>query len=390
MKRYFVLALALVVFAIAPVMADVAISGEYDMSGVWNTGDEEYAADTDKMEFDVKATLDDYNTFKFELEEDGNDHTAGKASILDEPLTINYIELTTDWGKYFGFADKGFGMTTSVGLKDFGYSEMVDFTGYELEYSDRAYVNKNDAMRVDFDIMGIVKPYYAMNLDTYQAGSQGASWLIGSVVDLNSLEVPVAIEAYFVSNNKVVVDGDDELNKMFGVEALYSDDVVEGVTLTAGAHFLMTYADYSEFTDLLPAYDEWWSQYGIGVGASAYGATVNLSMRGYFVGSDADDAGADGSYAFSMLGIDADYEILEWLGINGGMLFAMGDYATDMTEDETFLGAEFGLYLKPGKGAKYSLGYIAINEDAGGNYISLTPDSYTEKGGLYFKVNVDY
>ena len=39
MKKYFVLALALMAFAVAPVMADVALSGEYNYSAAYNTGD---------------------------------------------------------------------------------------------------------------------------------------------------------------------------------------------------------------------------------------------------------------------------------------------------------------------------------------------------------------
>ncbi len=39
MKKYFVLALALMAFAVAPVMADVALSGEYNYSAAWDTSD---------------------------------------------------------------------------------------------------------------------------------------------------------------------------------------------------------------------------------------------------------------------------------------------------------------------------------------------------------------
>jgi hypothetical protein len=125
MKKYFVLALALIAFAVAPVMADVAISGEFDYSGVWNTSDEEYAGEVDKMEFDVKAAVDEFNTLKFELEDD---QKGPDDNIRDEPLTLNYVHLITDWGKYFGI--EGFGIMSTVGIDDFGYRETVDFTGY--------------------------------------------------------------------------------------------------------------------------------------------------------------------------------------------------------------------------------------------------------------------
>ncbi len=393
MKKYFVLALALIAFAVAPVMADVAISGEYDMSGVWNAGDKQYAGTTDKMELDIKAALDDFNTFKYELEDDKTE-TANKTSILDEPLTINYVEVITDWGKYFGFADKGFNVVTTVGMDDFGYAELVDFTGYELEYSDFAFLGKGDAVKFDFDIMGIVKPYYAMHLDTFGEGttdsSNGASWIIGSVVDLASV-APVSFDVYYMSAGDLTTnDGKQELNKMFGFEVLYSGEVADGVELTAGGFVNMAYTEYDEF-------DTTW---GAAVAGSAYNATVSLGMRGYFLGSDAADV-ADGSYGLSLLSVEAGYDVIEWLGLEGGMLFALGDYATDAVADETFLGAEFGVYVKPGKGAKYSFGYVTVNEDAifkGEDVayssvtgdITKTPNALTDKGGLYFKVNVDY
>ena len=79
------------------------------------------------MELDFKATLDDYNTFKFELEEAGDDQ-AGEVDVLDEALAINYIKVMTDWGKYFGFAESGFGMSTTVGMFDVETKETADFT----------------------------------------------------------------------------------------------------------------------------------------------------------------------------------------------------------------------------------------------------------------------
>ena len=381
MKKYFVLALALIAFAVAPVMAEVAVSGEYDFSAAWNTGDQEYASKTNKMEFDVKAVMDDYNTFKFELEEGGLDLAEGENSILDEPLTLNYAHVITDWGKYFGTADKGFGIVSSVGLYNYGYSETVDFTGYELEYSDAAYLTKNDAMRLDFDIMGIVKPYFAMNFDTYS--DNGTSWLIGSTVDY----APVFVEVYYMSDGDFTdVDGKEVLNSMFGLEAMYTGEVADGVELTAGGYFRMTksYAEIDEDAML----DESWSKYGVAAGVSAYGATVNLGLNGFFLGSDAADV-MDGSYALANLGIDATYSVLEWLELNAGMLYAMGDYATDFTEDETFLGMEFGVSVMPGKGI-YRLGYISVNEDAGGNYTPLYADATPAKGGIYFLTEVNY
>ncbi len=64
-----------------------------------------FAGDTDKLELDLAATLDDYNTFKLELEEAGDDQ-AEEVDVLDEALAINYAKVITDW-EILRFAESG-------------------------------------------------------------------------------------------------------------------------------------------------------------------------------------------------------------------------------------------------------------------------------------------
>ena len=405
MKKYFVLALVVMAFVVAPVMADVAISGEFDYSGVWNLGDKEYAGETDKMELDFAANVDDYNTLKFELEDDqaGTDD-----NIRDEPLTLNYVKLITDWGKYFGFAESGFGFMSTVGIDDMGYKETVDFTGYELEYSNSAWLGGAPTLYLDFDIMGIVKPYYAMHMDTFGAGttasSDGADWLLGAVIDV----APVTAEVYYMSTGDITTeDGKENLNRLIGAEAVYSGEVSDGVELTAGGYFKNTYSYGSFYSFIEEAalalgeteanaaiaaqaamFDESWSMYGFAAGVSAYGATVNVSMSGMMFGSDMSDV-IDGSYALSMVGLDGSYDILDWMSVNAGMLLAMGDYADDFTGEESFVGAEFGVCVKPGN-VNYGLGYIVTSEDSNGSYWSIQAEDVPANGGLYFIAQVNY
>ncbi len=373
MKKYFVLALALMAFAVAPVMADVALSGEFDYSGTWNVGDKAYDGETDKMELDFKAAVDDYNTVKFELEDDQD---PGDDNVRDEPLTLNYVTLVTDWGKYFGFAESGFGMSTTVGIDSKGYKEVVDFTNYNLEYSDSIWLTGAPFYEVAFDIMGMVKPYYTANFDNM--GGNGAEYILGATVDF----APIAAEVYFGSAGKA---GAGVTDAVIGLEAVYNGEVADGVELTAGGHFVM---DKS-------AYDEFDMNYGFGAAVAAYGATVGMSLNGTFLGSDAADAAGDPSYALKMLGVEAEYAVLEWMGVNAGALFAMGDYATDKCGDESFLGAEFGIYMKPGA-AKYGLGYIVTSEDAVDSkgkscYSSAYAASdFPLNGGIYFLANVNF
>ena len=403
MKKYFVLALALMAFAVAPVMADVALSGEYSYSAMWNTGDSKFAGTVDKMELDVKATLDDYNTFKFEIEDD--DKSSDITGVND--LSITYAKVITDWGKYFGFAETGFGMTTTTGQFDVETKETADFTGYGLEYG-YADLGDNAAIMFDFDVMGMVDVYYGMGFNTYVAGDAapdgGKGFLFGAQASID----PVTAEVYYKMTGTDPAVGDT-----FGLEAAYSGEVTDGVVLNVAGHMQMVKSGFSGDSPYGDAYDdavaavilaggtapdEFNTQYGLGIGAEAYGATVNASFTGMFLGSDAADA-ADGSYFLSMLGIDAEYSILEWLSVNAGFLMNMGDYAADFVNDEAFSGAEFGVAIMPGA-VTYQFGYVIANEDAG-NYINLQSDAMAPAaaavpakaggpGGIYFIVDLDY
>ena len=379
MKKYFVLALVVMAFVVAPVMADVALSGEFDYSGTWNVGDKEYDGETDKMELDFKAMVDDYNTVKFELEDD---QSPSDDNVRDEPLTLNYVTLATDWGKYFGFAESGFGLMTTVGIDSKGYKEVVDFTNYNLEYSDSIWLTGAPFYEVAFDVMGMVKPYYTANFDNMTGN--GTEFVLGATVDF----APIAAEVYYGSTGKIVDAADPTeqyTDSVIGLEAVYSGEVSDGVELTTGGHFVMDKSDYDEF-DMF---------YGFGAAVDAYGATVGMSFNGTIWGSDKADAFDDPNYAFKSLGVEAEYAVLEWMGVNAGALFAFGDYAELECNDESFLGAEFGVTMAPGA-VKYGLGYIVTSEDA----VDASGDScystayaasdFPLNGGIYFLANVNF
>ena len=279
--------------------------------------------------------------------------------------------------KYFGFAESGFGMTTTAGQFDVETKETSDFTEYNLEYG-YAEVGTTAAIMTDMDINGMVKPYMGMAFDNM--GTRTA-YLVGTVVAID----PVTAEVYWYGSDKAL--GEDST---LGLEAAYSGEVADGVVLNTSGNFKMVYSDLEEFD----------MSYGYGIGVDAYGAVVNLSMMGMFLGSDAADAN-DSSYALSKMGVEASYSILEWLSVNGGFLMALGDYATDVTSDEGFLGAEFGIKVMPGA-VSYSLGYIVGNDKAVLSYADDPDDignpayepyvanGAPAAGGIYFAVDLDY
>ena len=157
MKKYFVLALALVVFAVAPVMADAKVSGEYRYGGLWETGEEEYAGKTTRMRVAVDAAIDDYSSFATRL----------SSKTLNEGVEaakFDYYYLSTDWGKFFGTTDMGFGISTTVGKNDaFETEDVVGFTIYDFGGEGIA-IEGTEAIKFDFNFWGMVKPYFSKSL----------------------------------------------------------------------------------------------------------------------------------------------------------------------------------------------------------------------------------
>jgi hypothetical protein len=360
MKRYFVLALALVVFAVAPVMADVSISGAYDYSAVWNTGDEVFVGTQDDLSLDFKAGLDDFNTFV--LKTDG---------ASDADLAVLDYMVTTDWGKYFGFAESGFGLKTKVGHWDPETSDIVKFTAYEME-SQNPDIEDKASWQINMDIMGIVKPYAAMNFETYGSGG-GATAVDGSdfLVGADFAFAPIAAEVYYKGDSST-----DAIGSVMGLGVLYSGEVSDGIVVNAGATYSMTKEDPDNFLNA----------YSVAAGVEAYGAVANLALGGFF-GDDAVIPVAGNSYALSWLTFDASYSILEWLGVNAGMMMSLGD-STDDIYGESLVGAEFGVAVSPGA-VTYSLGYIVMQDTASG-YDSYVTYGEPANGGIYFAADLSY
>ena len=160
----------------------------------------------------------------------------------------------------------------------------------------------------EFAIMDMVDVYYGQILDTYTQGdADGADrgYLMGAQASID----PVTAEVYYKMTGV-----DKGIGNVFGLEVAYSAEVSDGVVATAAGNVQMTKSNLEEMN----------TSYGLGLGAEAYGATVNLSFMGEFLGSDAKDGldtlGYGDSLAFEVMGIEAAYDILEWLSVEGGFL----------------------------------------------------------------------
>jgi hypothetical protein len=387
MKKLLVLAMVLVLAA--PMFAEMSIGGEFDyymVNGFDSDNGASFADKWDKGEVDFKGTIGDYSQIRIELEDDQNWNDKTGAEVPNGTPRFNYFRVITDWGKMFGL--DGIGIKTDIGLNDYGTFDNVDFTGFNYENADSSAM-ENPALDKDFGFQislsfvdGLVQPYFNMNFDTVaEEDNEGtptpdgeAQFIIGSGFDFNALGLPLWVEAYFFK--EAVED-----NNMFGIEAMY-DLAISDMNFKIGG-FLLSASNG----------DDRGEEWGLGIGFNAFGATINVSGGGEF---GEDFYGKDNYSAFEVLGIDASYDILDWLAVNAGVGFRFGDYKDSLGDgDKAFQSFEAGVVVKPDKGVKYKLGYIYCDEDVAANkgrkFRTLNTKKVTaEKGGLYFVTQIDF
>lgn len=388
MKKLLVLAMILVLAM--PMFAEVTIFGEFDyymVNGFEKDGGDNgnsFVDKWDKGEVDFKGGIGDFSQIRIELEEDGS-WNRGRGTAPEGTPSFNYFRVITDWGKFFGL--DGITIKSDIGLNSWETFDAVDFTGYNYENADSDIFIGDPATAKDFGaklsfgfVDGLVQPYFAWTFDTvnendgaHQATPDGEfECLIGSGFDFNAMGLPLWVEAYFY---KAPVE---DLNT-FGVEAMY-DLAIGDMNFKLGGFLL---SDTNG--------DDRGESWGFGVQFAAFGAKIGASMGGYF----GEDYWGENS-AFSVLGIDASYDILDWLAVNAGLSLAFGDFKETAAGDKAFQSFEAGVIVKPDKGVKYKLGYIFAEEDAVGGNGSLTTRTLNtkklagEKGGLYFVTQIDF
>ena len=407
MKKLLVLAMVLVLAV--PMFAEMSIGGEFDYYMVngfksVDLGDPAQFVDRwDKGEVDFKASVGDYSQVRIEIEEDGTWNGSERLEVADtgDGVTrndgegnpsFNYFRVITDWGKFFGL--DGIGIKTDIGLNSWETKDGVDFTGYNYEYFDnweQPLLTKDFGAKIDLSFVdGLVQPYFAWVFDTitykdaYIDADRNAEFLVGSGFDFNAIGLPLWLEAYYY-------DTDEEKVNEFAVEAMY-DLTIGDMEFKLGGYL----ASMSNG-------DDRGERWGFGVGFNAFGATINVSAGGCF-GKDYWEAevGEDAFSAFSVLGIDAQYDILDWLAVNAGFALAFGDYKENAAADKTLQDFEAGVIVKPDKGVCYKLGYIycdkkigagnpAEGEGKGDFFRTLNTKGLTaEKGGLYFVTKIDF
>lgn len=337
MKRKIVLVLLMALALVSVATAEVTVSGEFEYGMMTNA--DEFAGEVDKIEVNINADIDEYNSFSMEIEDkDGGNATAGTI------VGISWATVTTDWGALFSLP---VGVTTTVGYDGFGFGDNLYATGWGLENFGGVGLNTEGSMALDIVPAEMVTLGAAMNFDPDQATTEKVEMAVGAAVNV----APVSLEVYYVSAN------DDFAEGAFGTEALFSMAVADGMNLDVAGSFV-----YDLDTE---AY-----YYGAGVGFSAFGALLGVS----FNGNDVD--------ALNNLGVDVNYGITEALSADVAALFDLTDAAAD-----TFLGLDVSATYKAGA-VSYTLGYLY--SDGYGADANYNAETACADGGVYMGVALDF
>ncbi|MCL2705536.1 MAG: hypothetical protein FWE72_04920 [Spirochaetaceae bacterium] len=424
MKKYLLIVLALAIFTV-PVMADVTLSGAFRIGAIWDIDGENYLARLDRTRVYFNAGIDEYNTFAMEyrgsrhreigtnadsrtntphakddayrffggLFRGGNPSGLGEFGYGDHQWVGVYVHravVTTDWAKYFDFADV-VGLKTQVGYDAFGGFNKLDYMIYGAG-SQGLLIKRDLAAKINFDIQGIVKPYFAFDFYAFNESTSykdnPSSFIVGTGIDF----APIWVELYFIQ------DGDAESHRAFVAEVEFAQKIDDMKLKVAGVVNMFNFPG-----------DNWdMTVFKVLAGLNAFGADFGLGFMGFMTGKDT--FGEDKTY-LGQLALSVKYGVTKYLDIQAGGKFAFGDYAKDACNDESFLGAEFGVVVKPGK-VSYSLGYAILNDKVDGVYATDTwglggfgidgngapsdrpygssPYVGGWKGGLLFRVNTSF
>lgn len=373
-----------------PALSQSSVGGEFDyymVNGFDSDNPVSFQDDWYKGEVDFKVSAGDFSQVRIEVEEDGSWNDRGHSYAEGTP-SINYFRVITDWGKFFGL--ESIGIRTDIGLYSYQTFDRVHFTGFGYEYSENymnPYLRKDFGFKLSLSFAdGLIQPYYAMSFDTVKSDNNpaGYEFLTGVGLDFDEIGVPLWLEGYFWNQTAA------EKNA-FGIEAMYTLDIGDFRFNTGG--FLIS----REEDDIDGSGQQW----GFGIAFRAFDAQICVSGTGAF-GDDyweTKKRKPDSCSALSAMGIEASYDLFDWLTVISGCGLAFGDYKENAAGDRTFQTFEAGVIVKPDRGVKYKLGYIYADKDAVGangkmsGYFTRTLNTRKlagEKGGLYFTIQIDY
>jgi hypothetical protein len=312
------------------------------------------------LNFDIKATVDDYNSVsvEFDLEDKELDKavvTTDIGALLELP-----VGLKLDWG----YVDPD--CNEFNGVNEYGNDEPWD-----LSEGDYWGVNLIATIQM-VEIELAVDPGQYVDGETDDDGNplveNNGKLLAGLAV---KEPIPgLNAEVYYYQNGAVVGDGTDvdmdEMDKgVIIFDVGYGMDVNDDLSFKVGLGLGYLLAEVAnEGVNL---------EYGFGLKASYSIATLT--------------AGLNGNNADALGGVTATVEVapIDLVAIYAGLELNMTEAASKADPAETFQGADVGMYFTLGATKIYA-GYL-VTEFGNGKWKA---PAEPEKGGAYIKVDIDY
>ena len=329
-KIAIVLLMALALVSMAT--AQAVVSGEFEYGMMTNA--DQFTQEFDKLEVDINADLDEYNSFSMEIEAPSAANLAGFNGYLD----VTWATVTTDWGMLL---DLPVGVSTTLGYNDFSYGDEIGVTGWGLEDMGGLGLNKEGAMKVDITASEMISLMAAAAFDPEKTATDTYDMVFGATVNVAPATI---IVDYAIVDDKA----------SFGTEAWAGFALGGDMTLDAGGSF--TY-DMDAETYV----------YGFGAGFGVAGAVLGVSFDGN------DDV------AIQDLGFDVNYGLTDEVSADVGVLY-------DVDGSELY-GVDFSVAYAAGA-VSYRLGYLY--SDGMGGDANYNAESANSDGGVYFNMGLDF
>ncbi|WP_020614084.1 porin family protein [Sediminispirochaeta bajacaliforniensis] len=356
------LVLILALACVFVVSAEMSLTGEFDYGFMAGDADEGpgFTGKFDKIELDFAVTMDDYNTFKTEIEDKDTTN-----DIATHDLGLGYAEIVTDWGAQLGLP---IGIVSTVGYDGFSIGDDFDITGWGWENLDGIELSKEGAGQLEIMPNDMITLVLAGTFDADVDNDPAI--LVGGTFQNDVLGVTVG----YITSDK------DYAHSMLYTEAKYEMDL--GNDMGLGLSGSLNYDMDKDEKIIVPADPK----DGDGTNTEilyGVGAFYTVSAAGFGVSYQGDkDTDND------KLGLDATYALTDDLSADVGAAFFMGDAKDAAGEDiDTFLGLDISATYTVGSAA-YTFGYLY--SDGYGGKVDYKSISQLSDGGVYFKVCVDF
>jgi hypothetical protein len=345
MKKLLILSVLLGLMALPMFASDFSWGGDLTFGFIGDFGDNE--AETSTVTFDIKATVDDYNSLVIEMD------------LLDaDAATPDKAVVTTDIGGWLGLP---VGLTTNWGwddpdanefhgISDYGNEEVFDFsTGDDFGHQFLLSASFLE-VEVAFDPGGKV------------TGVNAGDLLAGVAV---KEPIPGLNAEFYYYQALAAIDEFGEGQIMF--DAAYSTEVA-GVGLDVGAAFFYFLDKDAAIINLGKPFDYEWA-YGVAAAAS-------VSMFNITLGLDGNEE--DMLESISATAVAAPIDLLD---VYAGLWYSVG--GEDLAEVDLGVNAHVGA-------TELYVGYLIASDlaIAGDNFNS--PAGLGTESGAYIKFDVNY